>query len=71
MHNEAAEIRAGERKHKKVRKFGGVAFHLHGEEKMTKTGAEAAARWYRNRGYNVRVVKEPHHSEWLIYCRKK
>jgi len=70
MHNEAAEQRAGERKHKKVRHFGGLPYHLHGEEKMSKAGAEATARYWRNRGYSVRVVKERHHNEWLIYRRK-
>jgi len=50
MHNEAAEIRAGERPHKKIRKFGGHAYHLH-KEVMTKVGAEAMAQHYRNRGH--------------------
>lgn len=70
MHNEAAEIRAGERPHKKTRRFGGKIFHLHGEEQMSKTGAEAVKQHLENRGYHVRVVKEPHHNEWLIYTRK-
>jgi len=70
MHNEAAEMRAGERKHKKVRHFNGLPYHLHGEEIISKTGAEATAQYWRNRGYHVRVVKERHHNEWPIYRRK-
>lgn len=65
-HNEAAEH---ERPHKRVRHFGGFPYHLYGE-RMNKTGAEATARHFRNRGYLVRIVKEKHHNEWVIYRRK-
>jgi hypothetical protein len=71
MHNEAMEIAMGERPHKKVRHFSGKPFHLHGEEIMSKSGAESTAEYWRNRGYLVRVVKEAKHNEWLLYARKK
>lgn len=67
MHNEAMER---ERPHKKTRKFGGFVFHLYGE-RTSKAGAEGTARYFRNRGYMVRIVKEHHHNEYLIYRRKK
>jgi hypothetical protein len=59
-----------EERHSGERKFNGKIFQLHGQEKMNKAGAEAYARHLRNRGYHVRVIKEPHHNEWLIYARK-
>lgn len=70
MHNEAAEIRAGERKHKKVRHFGGLPYHLWDGEAFSASAAKRSAEYWRNRGYLVRVVKEKHHNEWLIYRRK-
>jgi hypothetical protein len=62
---------AKEEKHKKTRKFNGHIYHLHGEEKMTKTGAESYAQHLRNRGNLVRIVKEPGEREWIVYVRRK
>jgi hypothetical protein len=70
-HNEAAERRAGERPHRKTKKFDGLIFTLWDGEAMSEQAANNSATYWRNRGYLVRVVKEPGHPEWLIYRRKK
>lgn len=63
--------------HKQTRKFGGHVYHLFGKEFTTKAAAERSAMHLRNRGPAksaegcARVVKEPHHNEWLVYYRKK
>lgn len=70
-HSEAAERRAGERRHKMFKKFDGLTYTLWNGEAFSKKAAEDSATYWRNRGYLVRVVKELHHNEWLIYRRKK
>jgi len=70
VHDEALEILMGEHQHKKTRKFDGENFRLH-EEVGNKIGAEGLAEHMRNRGYLVRIVKEPKHNEWLVYTRRK
>ena len=63
MHNEKT--------HKKIKKFNGKIYHLYNEEMMSKTGAEGLKQHLHNRGYLVRIVKEPKHDEWLVYMRKR
>lgn len=70
-HNEAAERRAGERRHPKIRYFDKLAYHLYDGEAFSEKAAQGSATYWRNRGYLVRVVKEKNHNEWLIYRRKK
>ncbi len=57
--------------HKRTKRFDDKVYRLYHEEIMTKSGADEVADHMRNRGYLVRVVKEPNHNEWLIYYRKK
>ena len=68
MHNELLEK---ERPHKRIRKFDGKPYYRVGGEAMSKSGAEGSADYWRNRGYLVRIIKEPSHNEWLLYRRGK
>jgi hypothetical protein len=71
-HSAYSENEPGEKPHKRTKRFDDKVYRLYHEEIMTKSGAEEVANHMRNRGYLVvRVVKEPHHNEWLVYYRRK
>jgi len=70
-HSAFNEKEPGEKPHKRTKRFDDKVYRLYHEEIMTKSGADEVADHMRNRGYLVRVVKEPHHNEWLIYYRRK
>ena len=68
MHTESMEK---ERSHKSTRKFDGKVYYLMSGEATSKAGADGTAQYWRNRGYLVRIIKEPNHNEWLLYRRGK
>jgi hypothetical protein len=70
-HSAYNENEPGEKPHKRTKKFDDKTYRLYKEEIMTKPAAEEVAEHMRNRGNLVRIVKEPHHNEWLIYYRRK
>ncbi len=70
-HSAYNEKEYGEKPHKRTKRFDDKVYKLYHEEIMSKSGADGVADYMRNRGYLVRIVKEPNHNEWLIYYRRK